>query len=86
VPAGTQTAAPSRRPPAHQRPHGRPSRQPPKKVPDKPPPKPKAKPAPQKPISQAMIEGKAPMRTFGDLKQFFNLKQQEEAEEEKSAE
>jgi uncharacterized protein len=84
--AGAQTTGPSRKPPVHQRPHGRPPRHPPKKVPDKPPPKPKAKPAPQVPLSQAMIEGKAPLRTFGDLKQFWNLKQQEAAEEEKSTE
>jgi hypothetical protein len=32
-----------------------------------------------------MIEGKAPLRTFGDLKQFWNIKQQEAEEEEKSA-
>jgi uncharacterized protein len=85
APAGAQTAAPSRRPPVHQRPHGRPGRQPPKKTPDKPPPpKPKAKPAPQVPLTKAMIEGKAPLRTFGDLKQFWNLKQDEAAEEERS--
>ena len=75
-----------RRPPVHQRPHGRPS-QPAKKQPDKPPPpKPKAKPRPVVPLTQAMIEGKAPMRTFGDLKQFWAMKQDEEAEQEKSTE
>jgi uncharacterized protein len=86
LPSGAASTTAGRKPQVHQRQHGRPNRHPPKKVPDKPPPKPKAKPAPQVPLSQAMIEGKAPMRTFGDLKQFFNLKQQEEAEEEKSTE
>ncbi|HVA47077.1 MAG TPA: Tex-like N-terminal domain-containing protein [Pirellulales bacterium] len=75
-----------RTPPAHQRPHGRPSRPPATKLPDKPPPKPKGKPRPQKPLSQAMLEGKAPMRTFGDLQQFWAAKQQDVAEQEKSTE
>ncbi|HVX11132.1 MAG TPA: Tex-like N-terminal domain-containing protein [Pirellulales bacterium] len=87
--AGNQGGAGQRKPPAHQRPRGRPSRPPIKAAPDKaPPPKPKPqkKPRPQTPLTQAMIEGKAPLRTFGDLKQFWNLKQQEDAEDEKSQE
>lgn len=71
----------------HQRPYGRPGRSPQKTTPEKASlPQPKAKPRPVKPISQSMIEGKAPMRTFGDLAQFWNLKQQEEAEAEKKKE
>jgi protein Tex len=46
---------------------------------------PKPKPRPSAPLSKDMIEGKAPLRTFGDLKQFWNIKQQEAEEEEKSA-
>jgi uncharacterized protein len=88
APAGNQAGAGQRKPQAvHQRPHGRPSRPPATKAPDKlPPPKPKAKQRPQKPLSREMIEGKAPLRTFGDLQQFWNLKQQEEAEEERAQE
>jgi protein Tex len=77
----------ARKPPSHQRPQGRPARQPPQKTQDRPPPpKPKAKPRPQAPITKAMIEGKAPLRTFGDLQQLWTLKQQEAADEEKSTE
>jgi uncharacterized protein len=84
---GGQGRGGQRKPPVHQRPHGRPSQPAGQKTPDKPPPpKPKAKPRPVKPISQAMIEGKAPLRTFGDLAQFWNMKQQEAAEEEKAKE
>jgi uncharacterized protein len=85
APAGAQSGAPNRQPPVHQRPHGRPGRQQ-QRTPDKPPPKPKAKPAPQVPLTKAMLEGKAPLRTFGDLKQFWNRRQDEAAEEEKSTE
>lgn len=86
-PTNQASAAAKTNPPLHQRPHGRPGRHPPKKAVDRPPPpKPKAKPRPQAPLSQAMIEGKAPLRTFGDLKQFWTLKEQKTAEEEKSAE
>ena len=84
---GGQARSGQRKPPVHQRPHGRPSQPVGNKPPDKsPPPKPKGKARPVKPLSQAMIEGKAPLRTFGDLAQFWNLKQQESAEEEKSKE
>ena len=34
---------------------------------------PKAKPAPLVPLSEGMKKGKEPLRTFGDLKQFFQL-------------
>lgn len=84
--AGGQGAAPARKPPVHQRPHGRPGRQPQKTTADRPPPPKPKKSAPPVPITKAMIDGKAPMRTFGDLKQFWNLKQDEAAEQEKSAE
>lgn len=40
------------------------------------PPKPRPKPRPIVPLTDAMREGKAPLRTFGDLKQFFDLKSQ----------
>ncbi|HEX7380114.1 MAG TPA: Tex-like N-terminal domain-containing protein [Pirellulales bacterium] len=76
-----------RKTPGQQRPYGRPGRSQQKKTPETTSiPRPKAKPRPAKPISQSMIEGKAPMRTFGDLAQFWNIKQQEEAEEEKKKE
>ena len=46
-----------------------------------PPPKPhyqpKPKPAPLVPLSDAMKKGKEPLRTFGDLKQFFEIKPEE---------
>ncbi len=45
-----------------------------------PPPKPKPKPV--VPLTKAMKEGKAPLRTFGDLKQFLSLKQEETPGEE----
>ncbi|HEX5443016.1 MAG TPA: S1 RNA-binding domain-containing protein, partial [Pirellulales bacterium] len=48
------------------------------------PPAPKPKPRPAAPLSKDMIEGKAPLRTFGDLQQFWTLKQQEAADEEKA--
>ncbi len=37
------------------------------------PPKPAAPPKPVKPLTKAMKEGRAPLRTFGDLKQFVEL-------------
>lgn len=49
------------------------------------PPAPKPKPRPIVPISKDMIEGKAPLRTFGDLQQFWTLKQQEAVDEEKAS-
>lgn len=39
---------------------------------------PAKKPKPVVPITHAMIEGKEPLRTFGDLKQLFDLKHSEE--------
>lgn len=39
--------------------------------------RPKPKPAPLIPITDAMKKGKEPLRTFGDLKQFFELKTEE---------
>ena len=41
--------------------------------------KPKPKPRPVVPLTEAMKKGKAPLRTFGDLKQFMALKQDESA-------
>jgi uncharacterized protein len=38
------------------------------------PPKPAPKPKPVVPLTEAMKKGKAPLRTFGDLKQFMSLK------------
>jgi uncharacterized protein len=39
--------------------------------------RPKPKPAPLIPITEAMKKGKEPLRTFGDLKQFLEIKTQE---------
>jgi uncharacterized protein len=48
-------------------------------------PKPKPKPAvPLKPLTKGMKEGKEPMRTFGDLKQFFEMKHDDPEETGKS--
>jgi hypothetical protein len=47
-----------------------------------PPPKPK----PIVPLTKAMKEGKAPLRTFGDLLQFMALKRDETASEGETAE
>jgi uncharacterized protein len=49
----------------HGPPHGRPQY------------RPKPKPAPLIPITDAMKKGKEPLRTFGDLKQFYEFKSQE---------
>ncbi|HVU90319.1 MAG TPA: Tex family protein [Pirellulales bacterium] len=38
-------------------------------------PRPKPKPRPVVPLTKGMAEGREPMRTFGDLKQFLELKQ-----------
>jgi uncharacterized protein len=40
-------------------------------------PKPKPKPKPVKPITQAMVDGREPMRSFSDLLQFFKKKKAE---------
>jgi uncharacterized protein len=42
------------------------------------PPKPKGKPRPVVPLTKEMAEGREPLRTFGDLKQFFELKRQDD--------
>ena len=66
---GARTGA---RPPRQgQPPAGAPKRQP--------PPKPKGKPRPVVPITKKMAEGREPLRTFGDLKQFFELKRQDDS-------
>jgi len=44
-------------------------------------PRPQAKPKPLVPLTNEMKAGKAPLRTFGDLKQFFELKPEEESQE-----
>jgi uncharacterized protein len=41
------------------------------------PPRPKGKPRPVVPLTKAMAEGREPLRTFGDLKQFFDLKRED---------
>ncbi len=51
----------------------------------RPPVKPKVEP-PAKPLTKAMKEGRAPLRTFGDLKQFWTLKQAEQQTEEPTGE
>jgi uncharacterized protein len=45
-------------------------------------PPPKPKPRPVVPLTKAMQEGKAPLRTFGDLKQFLAMKQEITPDEE----
>jgi uncharacterized protein len=77
-PAGQE--APRRRPerrPPPRRPApdrgGRSARPPAPSGPPKPPPKPKPK-KPVVPLTDEMKTGKAPLRTFGDLMQFFELK------------
>jgi uncharacterized protein len=47
--------------------------------------RPKPKPAvPPKPLTKKMKEGKEPLRTFGDLKQFFEMKHDEPEDQGKS--
>jgi uncharacterized protein len=81
-PAQKQGAASEARPAprpavAQQRPPQRPAgKRPPPKTPSRtsaPPPKPK----PVRPITNAMLTGKQPMRSFSDLVQFYAKKQQE---------
>jgi uncharacterized protein len=48
------------------------------KGPSKPKPRPKSRPKPVVPITDAMKTGKEPMRTFGDLAQFFQHQQHEQ--------
>jgi uncharacterized protein len=63
-------------PPPHLRPHG--NRQGGGGRPAPQPYRPKAPPKPLPPITKKMIEGKEPMRTFGDLMQFIKVKQGDE--------
>ena len=87
-PVGGQTQAgappPTRRGRESRRPQGR-SEQAGKKPKYQKPPAPKPKPRPAKPLSKDMLEGKAPLRTFGDLQQFWALKQQEAADDEQAS-
>ena len=53
--------------------------------PPKPKYRPKSRPKPVVPITDGMKAGTEAMRTFGDLAQFFQLKQEEAAEAEKDA-
>ena len=81
---GQATAPPPRRDRGPRRPHGAERPQPSgargrqsrgsKPKPSGPPKKPK----PHVPITHGMIEGKEPLRTFGDLKQLFDLKHSDE--------
>jgi uncharacterized protein len=84
--------------PTHEAPRRRPEKRPPRRPPERgkgrppvqsgppkpPPPKPKPK-KPLVPLTEEMKTGKAPLRTFGDLMQFFELKHTppKPAEEEK---
>jgi uncharacterized protein len=65
---------PEKRPPRRPAPErGKAARPPAPSGPPKPPPKPKPK-KPLVPLTEEMKSGKAPLRTFGDLMQFFELK------------
>ena len=82
---GTQQRPPQYRPPQQQPPQRRPFQRPgaPRKAhgtPHSRPPQyqPKPKPKPLVPLTDAMKKGKEPLRTFGDLKQFFEIKPPEE--------
>lgn len=77
---------PEKRPQAGEAERPRPPKPPPKREPARPPKEPRsrtytAKPSakPPKPLTKAMREGKEPLRTFGDLKQF--LEKRESGEE-----
>jgi uncharacterized protein len=84
-PVAAEAAARSdRRPRPPQTRTGRPGRRPDKRDEQRPPkprfkPRPVGKPKPVVPLTTAMKSGKEPLRTFGDLKQFFDLKSQDEA-------
>jgi uncharacterized protein len=86
-PAEQATPRPERRPgPPRRSEGGRPRRPPlaqPAGGPGKPnfKSRPQHKPKPLVPLTNEMKAGKAPLRTFGDLKQFFELKPAEEAEQ-----
>jgi len=64
---------PERRPPRRGPPERGRARPPAPSGPPKPPPKPKPK-KPLTPLTDEMKKGKAPLRTFGDLMQFYELK------------
>ncbi len=54
--------------------------------PSGPPPKPKAPPKPLVPLTKAMKEGKAPLRTFGDLQQFWAMTHEDEKKKDEGTE
>jgi uncharacterized protein len=62
---------PFQRPGSPRKPHGAPHARPQQY-------QPKPKPAPLVPLTDAMKKGKEPLRTFGDLKQFFEIKPQDD--------
>jgi len=71
-PTGGQDRSPRfRKPDGGRQPY---SKKPKFKAPVAAPPKPPPKPKPVVPLTEAMKKGKAPLRTFGDLKQFLSLK------------
>ena len=79
---GWQEKPQEKRPPAQPADRPRPPRPPRQREPERPPRESRgrtytAKPAkkPPKPLTQAMREGKEPLRTFGDLKQFFEKRE-----------
>ena len=43
--------------------------------------KPKPKPKPVVPLTKEMKDGKAPLRTFGDLQQFWTMKHDDSTDE-----
>src|SRR5207248_3176541 len=85
----TATAPPPQRRPQRPQPQGRPAghtgRQDQRSRPPKPkfqsPPRRQPKPKPLIPLTNEMKAGKEPLRTFGDLKQFLELKTQEPQQE-----
>lgn len=81
APAGTAPPARQHEPQSGRRRSGQPGKKPKYQK----PPAPKPKPRPVVPLSKEMIEGKAPLRTFGDLQQFWTIKQQEADDDEKTS-
>jgi len=75
-----EQAGPAKRPstssPARNRPAKVSQTAPPPKRTGRPPAK--AKPKPRKPITQAMVDGQEPMRSFSDLLQFFERKRDDQ--------
>ncbi len=61
---GQRSARPDRGSDRQQKPHA--------------PPRPKPKPRPVVPLTKGMAEGREPLRTFGDLKQFIEMKRQDD--------